>query len=181
MASRNGSRRRGWQGLTTTQFVFGMLTVVVGAVIADQWLVPAFKQPVKLTTPETDAKPGVFARSSDVGNGVTFPIGTPNLLTTYETPPDTGAAHKIEGTNEELAAQAQPVRKDLRVAHAQASAGKKQANSSGGWLVDAERPVALPPSWQGGYFSAPVGGFRGFPGGIGNGSVKSGAAARSDS
>jgi len=181
MASRNGSRRRGgWQGLTTTQFVFGMLAVVGCAVLADRVLIPAFKQPVKLSMPEAGASPGAFARS-DGGDGVTFPIGTPNLLTTYETVPDLNAVHKIEGTNEELAAAAQPVRTDAQVVRPQAPARNKQARPSGGWLVDPERPVVLPPNWQSGYFSAPVGGFRGFPGGVGNGSVKSAASVRSDS
>lgn len=179
MVSRNDtSHRRGGRGVSVTQFVFGMLTVVGCAVLLDQVVVPAFKQPVKLAAPQAGAAPGAFARSSDAGDGVTFPIGKPNLLSTYETAPDVDGVHTIEGTNAQIAAATQPQKE--KAVHVEPPARGNQQASSDRWFVDSERPYMLPP--EGGYFSAPVGGFRGFPGGIGSGSVKGqGAVGRNNS
>ncbi len=182
MAKRAGSGRRArWQGLTLEQFIFGMLVVVAGAVITDQLILPAFKQPGKFVTPQVGAQAGVFARSTDNGQGVTLPIGRPNLLTAYETPPDLGVAHTIEGTNAAAAVAAQPPQTGTSSQRPQEPIAEPSAGSSARWLVDSDQQFALPPNWQRGYFSAPVGGFRGFPGGIGSGSVKAQEPARGNS
>jgi len=182
MAKRAGSGRRArWQGLTLEQFIFGMLVVVAGAVITDQLILPAFKQPGKFVAPQVGAQAGVFARSTDEGQGVTLPIGGPNLLTAYETPPDLDVVHSIKGTNAAAAAAAQPARAETPSQPLEEPVSEPRADSSGRWLVDSDQQFALPPNWQRGYFSAPVGGFRGFPGGIGSGSVKGRESERDNS
>ncbi len=182
MANRAGSGRSArWQGLTLEQFIFGMLVVVAGAVITDQLVLPAFKQPGKFVTPQAGAQAGVFARSTDVGQGVTLPIGRPNLLTAYETPPDLGVVHKIEGTNVAAAVLAPSSQAGTSSQRPKEPVPEPRSDSSRRWLVDSDQQFALPPNWQRGYFSAPVGGFRGFPGGIGSGSVKGQASAHDNS